>query len=104
MSKWLDILKQSHAAAVVQADSLAAIQPIHAKPLDEILVEIAQYGHPSLMQHSDGGWSCSVDVKVNATGVDFKVRSGFKCATPREAAKECYQRLVESLKGLGVQV
>lgn len=74
------------------------------QPLEDLLLELAKWGQPNLCQMgSEGGWYCWVDVKVNASGVDFKVKSGTKHTTPHEAVIDCHSKLATALKGLGVQ-
>lgn len=70
-------------------------------PLERLLDDLARYGAPRLMQLGNG-WHCAVDVKVNATGCEFKVASDFDHAAPHSAAACAHQRLRAALRELGV--
>lgn len=66
-----------------------------------ILMDLAKWGRPSLMQHRDGLWSCGVEVNVTPVGAKFDVRSDFNHASPREAAVVCRDRLHKALDAFG---
>lgn len=69
--------------------------------LERLLDDLARYGAPRLMQVSNG-WHCAVDVKVNATGCEFKVASSYDHKSAHAAAACVHQRLREALRDLGV--
>lgn len=97
---------------IVPADREKAMNPepgqvlrmLEDESTEDMLLELARFGRPSLMQHSDGTWGCSVDVKVNSTGVDFKVRADHNHKNMRASVRQCLERLRKSLSDLGVQV
>lgn len=61
--------------------------------LEGVLAQLQRMGKPRLgMYGDDGTWSCNVDMFVNATGAEFKVRSEFDCKTPMQAARQCLER------------
>ena len=68
--------------------------------LQETLLEMQRYGRPNLMAMRDGTWWITTDMIVNAAGASFKVESEMKHETPLAAASECYQRMMDILKGL----
>lgn len=67
--------------------------------LSEILVEMLKYGHPRV-SHLNGGWHCNVEMNTNTTGSEFKIRSEFDMATPIAAAKQCHERILNTLKNI----
>jgi len=64
--------------------------------VESCLIQLSRYGAPFLLQSRDGTWSCSVDMRVNATGVTFEVkaRSG---QTPLAAAQDCYRNMMTAI-------
>ena len=71
---------------------------LQTAPLDveSCLIQLSRYGAPFLMQSDSGTWSCSVKMRVNATGVTFDVqaRGG---ATPLLAAQDCYRNMIAAI-------
>lgn len=70
--------------------------------LDECLAQMERYGNPRVGKFSNG-WHANVEVFVTGQGAEFKVASEFNHDTPTAAANECYARLRDSLKKLGVR-
>lgn len=104
MSNWLGRLRPPEAPAPVLHGPESTLSRATDTTLEELIEWLAKWGQPCLCQMgSGGGWFCWVDVKVNATGVDFKVKGASNHATPLEAAVDCRDKLVTALKGLGVQ-
>lgn len=69
--------------------------------LERLLDDLARYGEPRLMQLGVG-WHCAVNVKVNATGCNFEVKSDFNHTSAHSAAACAHQRLRTALRELGV--
>lgn len=72
---------------------------IQASTLEEILVELLNYGHPRV-SHLKGGWYCHVEMNTNTVGSKFDVASEFNHPTPLSAANECRERIHTTLKAL----
>jgi hypothetical protein len=88
--KVLDIFKKSDA------------RQMQDMPLDNVLQDLSRYGRTVCGQYgSDGFWHCSVEMKVNTTGVQFQVKTDFKQPTPTDAARECHRLMIEALRNLG---
>jgi len=67
--------------------------------LSGLLIQLLNYGHPRISHHS-GGWHCNVEMNTNTTGADFKISSDFDIPTPYQAAKQCHERIINTLKNL----
>ena len=93
----LKLFKASAPAAVDEPTKMGS----SVEPLEDIIMDLAKWGRPSLMQHRDGDWSCGVEVNVTPVGAKFDVRSDFKHGTPSEAAAVCRDRLLKALDALG---
>ena len=103
MSGWLRKLSPPDVPAPVFHGSESILSPVGNLPLEDLLDELARWGSVNLCQMSgSGGWYCWVDVKVNAAGVNFQVKSASNHTAPREAVTDCRDKLVTALKGLGV--
>lgn len=59
--------------------------------MEDILIELAKWGAPSMFQFDDGRWRMRVNMRVNATGVLFEVVA--VAETPTKAAQECLDRV-----------
>jgi hypothetical protein len=78
--------------------------------LNEILLELANYGKPSIFQFDHNKkWYCRVNVYVSMKGVDFEVKSE-SCNSPIDAATECLEKTKEAVgqvleisKNLGIR-
>ncbi len=69
-----------------------------------LLMEMLKYGKPRLGVYSSNGlyWSCSVEMNTNTPGSVFDIKSEFNVHTkPYDAAKECYERILNTMKVLG---
>lgn len=89
--KLLDLFKKSDALQMQDA------------PLEDVLQDLSRYGKTVCGQYgSEGFWHCSVEMKVNTTGVQFQVKTDFKQTTPAAAARECHRLMIEALRNLGV--
>lgn len=70
--------------------------------LEELLVAMQKFGKPRLgMYGNDGRWSCAVEMHVSAKGATFEIKSEFGLTDPLSAAKQCYERVVQTLRDLG---
>lgn len=65
--------------------------------VEAMLEQLCRVGKPRISRMNDG-WLCSVDMHVAAAGTEFKIRSEFDCPTPFQAAQQCTDRVVETLK------
>ena len=80
------------------SQNLASIGAFKPEPLslEDCLIELEKYGEPMLSK-MDKGWYSKVEVFVTGEGVKFDVKSRFDCKTPKDAANECYGRLLKAL-------
>jgi hypothetical protein len=69
--------------------------------LEDVLLELAKWGRPSVYCGREGGWRVSVEVNITPTGAKFEVASEFGHKTPTVAALECRERLMASVKAIG---
>lgn len=71
---------------------------LQAAPADveSCLLQLSKYGVPFLMQSRDGTWSCSIEMRVNATGVTFEVKAR-NGTTPLVAAQDCYRNMIAAI-------
>lgn len=69
--------------------------------LEDVLGALQRYGKPR-MQMMDQGWMCAIDMHVSSVGASFTVRSEFDSASPLLAAKQCHERVLKTLRELGV--
>lgn len=77
--------------------------PLQEMNLEEVLQDLSRYGNTVCGQYgSEGFWSCSVEMKVNTTGVKFQVSTDFKQTTPTAAARKCHELMLQALRSLGV--
>lgn len=76
---------------------LAVLTGYAALSLEEILVALCRVGKPRLSRLSDA-WYCIVEMHVASVGAEFKVGSDFSCQTPIDAARQCAERVVTTLK------
>jgi hypothetical protein len=67
--------------------------------LEEVLLELERYGEPRVSKFKKGWYSC-VEVFVTGEGISFDVKSAHTCATPHDAASECYDRLMTAIKSI----
>ena len=79
-------------------DALGSAEKV-PEDLSNLLIELLKYGHPRL-SHLGGGWHCNVEMNTNTTGADFKISSNFDIPTPYQAAKQCHERIINTLKNL----
>jgi hypothetical protein len=66
--------------------------------LEELLMELTQYGQPRVGMYSNDGWFCSIEMNTNTVGADFKCSSDFKMPTPTAAAKQCLERVLKAVE------
>lgn len=69
--------------------------------LEDVLMDLAKWGHPRLSMPSGRGWYSTVEVIVTPVGAKFDVASEFGMATPLEAALQCRERLMAAVKAIG---
>lgn len=74
------------------------LQPIN-EDLQELLLYMIRYGKPR-MHYLEGGWYVKVEMNTNTKGTQFDVASEFGHSTPLSAAKECHERIINSMKAL----
>jgi hypothetical protein len=72
---------------------------IEGKTLEELLDHLCNWGHPVLHKFDDG-WYCKINVFVTPTGAEFIVKSEFNSETAKDAAAQCYHRLIKAIKEL----
>jgi len=60
--------------------------------LESMLSACLQFGEPRL-SYLQGGWYCAVDMKVSTAGASFKVASDFNNPGPRDAVRQCLDRI-----------
>jgi hypothetical protein len=65
--------------------------------LTELLEALCAAGKPRLAR-MDHGWLCSIDMHVAAAGTEFKIRSEFDRETPLAAARQCAERVIQTLR------
>ena len=70
--------------------------------LEELLLFLTRFGKPRCGMFGTG-WSCQVEMHVVSVGTSFEVKSDFGMETPLAAAKQCAERLIETLTKLGVK-
>lgn len=68
--------------------------------LETVLAQLTKHGKPAVSMLK-GGWHCSVDMYVAATGASFTVRSDFGMSTPLTAAQQCGDRIDTMLRNIG---
>lgn len=69
--------------------------------LEEMLIAMTAFGSPRVSQLTGDGWYCTVNMRVASKGAEFKIDSEIRHKTPSEAARECLQRINETLSQLG---
>lgn len=78
------------------------VAPRATESLEDVLIELSKWGKPRIGQYGiDGKWHCSIEVRVNATGISFEAQSSFKHETPMEAAIECRKNLHDAVRVIG---
>jgi hypothetical protein len=75
--------------------SIVALQTAPAD-VESCLIHLSKYGPPFIMQSDSGTWSCSVKMRVNATGVTFDVNAR-GATTPLLAAQDCYRNMIAAI-------
>ncbi len=65
--------------------------------LDDLLVKLCHLGDPSLTKMR-GGWWCRVRMHVTAKGCNFEIESEINNTTPTDAARQCAERALSTLK------
>ncbi len=69
--------------------------------LEELLEALTRYGHPTISYMERGTWWCRINMFVQAQGATFTVGSeSDKYEKLIDAAKECYQRVVQAVSDL----
>lgn len=68
--------------------------------LEELMVSMCRYGQPKLSM-LDSGWNCWIQMRVQSAGASFEIRSEFGHKEPIAAAKECADRIAETLAKIG---
>ena len=77
----------------------ATIQLEPNTTLEQLLNALQRYGEVNLSFLGDG-WYCRVSMFVSSKGAEFKVASEFKLPTHNIAARQCYERIQQTLKDL----
>lgn len=77
--------------------NLDAIAKSSVRGLEDVLLELCYYGTPSVHRMSNGWW-CRCQMHVATAGTTFQIDSETNHATPLLAARECAERVVETLK------
>lgn len=67
--------------------------------LESMLIAMTAFGAPRISQ-IDNGWYCVINMRVAAKGAEFKIDSEIRHKTPTAAARECLQRIHETLSQL----
>lgn len=67
--------------------------------LEQLLNALQRYGEVGLSFMGDG-WYCRVNMFVSSKGAEFKIASEFKLPTHLAAARQCYERIQQTLKDL----
>ena len=94
-----DGVKRGELTLITAGDGTGKSKFIEQPSLEELLVELLQYGQPRVgVYGSDGKWSCSVEMNTNTVGADFKCRSEHNHSTPTEAAKICLERVLKAVE------
>jgi hypothetical protein len=78
-------------------DLLDRLRVMGESNLEDALENLCRVGKPRVSRMDDG-WVCAVDMHVSAAGTEFKIRSEFDCGTPFEAAQQCTERVVATLR------
>lgn len=68
--------------------------------LEETLVALAAYGQPKVCL-MDRGWHAWVKLTVSAVGATVEVASDYGMKSPGEAATQCHQRVIQTVRDLG---
>jgi hypothetical protein len=84
-------------ASTSVSQSLGPLMGYSNLSLDEILDALCAAGKPRVAR-MDHGWLCSIDMHVAAAGTEFKIRSEFDCETPLAAARQCAERVIQTLR------
>jgi hypothetical protein len=79
------------------AETIGLLEQAKAINIESMLENLCRVGKPRVSR-LHGGWVCAVDMHVAAAGTEFKIRSEFDCGTPFEAAQQCTERVVETLR------
>ena len=64
--------------------------------LEHLLARLAGYGKPRISRLGSG-WHCRVEMAVISEGTTFEIRSDFGLPTPRAAAVQCYERVLDAV-------
>lgn len=65
--------------------------------LEGLLQQLCHFGRPSITR-LDNGWWCRCAMHVATAGTTFQIDSETKHKTPTDAARECAERVVATLK------
>jgi hypothetical protein len=87
----------SQIARYSPADTIASLERVKYSNVETMLEQLCRVGKPRVSRMNDG-WLCAVDMHVSAAGTEFKIRSEFDCGTPFEAAQQCTERVVATLR------
>lgn len=77
--------------------ALARLTGYADEPLETLLQTLCNIGVPTLFK-MDRGWWVTLKMHVAAAGTEFKVQSDSDCQTPGEAARQCAERALATLK------
>ena len=66
--------------------------PVESQTLEQMFAGLEKVGRPSTMQHSDGRWSCRVDMTIPVVGGSFQVSSDFTHPSLSAAVQVCLTR------------
>lgn len=90
-----EVIEPGKSTPLSQAQKAEALRP--DMPLEDLLVKLCEFGEPRVGMYSSG-WVSSIKMHVATVGTSFEVRSEFGHRTPLVAARECANRVIETLK------
>jgi hypothetical protein len=90
-----EVIESGKSAPLSQAQKAEALRP--DMPLEDLLVKLCEFGKPRVGMYGSG-WHCHIDMHVASVGTSFEVKSEFGHGTPLVAARECANRVIETLK------
>lgn len=68
--------------------------------LEEGIEKLCRYGRPAMFKHNDNTWSCKVEMFVAAKSASFRIDSGYKNNTLKEAVQNCLENIYLTLSQL----
>ena len=71
--------------------------PPSADTLSEVIIQMCQYGKPSIWMMNDRTWLASIEMGVTVAGGEFRIRSDFNHPTALKAARQALERAVAAV-------